>query len=105
MPWGDVFISITRRSGSGKGTGLRRTALTTEKMALFVPMPSASAATAASVKVGLFRNICNECFRSLRNVSMRNHYTTTQLSGWSHGLHGLHGQDELIREIRVIRGE
>ena len=44
-----MFINMTRRSGSGNGTGLSRTALTTEKMAVFAPMPSASAATAASV--------------------------------------------------------
>jgi hypothetical protein len=39
----------TTRSGSGNGTGFRSTALTTEKMAVFAPMPRASAAIAAAV--------------------------------------------------------
>ena len=51
-PCGDVFINATMRSGSGAAIGLSRTALTTEKIAVFAPMPSVSAATAASVNAG-----------------------------------------------------
>src|SRR5687767_15118043 len=63
-------MNITTRSGSGTATGFRRTALTTEKMAVLAPMPSVSAATAASVKAGLCANIRTECLRSLRKASM-----------------------------------
>ena len=45
-------MNMTRRSGSGNGTGFSNTALTTEKIAVFAPMPSARAATAAIVKLG-----------------------------------------------------
>ena len=58
------------RSGSGNGAGFSRTESTTEKIAVLVPMPSASAATAAAVKPGLCRNVRKECFRSCRRVSM-----------------------------------
>jgi hypothetical protein len=68
-PCGDVFMKTTRRSGSGKDTGLNSTALTTENTAVLTPMPSVSAATAARVNAGLCRNIRSECFRSLKNAS------------------------------------
>jgi len=45
--------------GVGNGTGFSNTALTTVKIAVFVPMPSVSAATAAIVKPGLRLN--NRC--------------------------------------------
>ena len=64
-------MNMTRRSGSGNGTGFSSTALTTEKIAVFAPMPSARAATAAIVKLGLCRNVRSEYFRSRKNVSMR----------------------------------
>ena len=47
-------FKVTRRSGSGNGSGRRRTALTTEKIAVFAPTPSASVMTAAAVKPGRF---------------------------------------------------
>src|SRR5262249_39400713 len=50
-----VLVSITRRSGSGNGAGFRITALKTEKIAVFAPMPSASVKTATAVKLGDFR--------------------------------------------------
>ena len=43
---------------------------TTEKIAVFVPIPSARAATAAIVKPGVCRNMRMECFRSLKKASM-----------------------------------
>ena len=61
-------LNITRRSGSGNGTGFSSTALTTEKMAVLAPMPSASAATAAAVKPRLCPNIRSECRRSLKKL-------------------------------------
>ena len=45
--------TIVSRPGSGKGSGRRRTALTTLKMAVLAPMPSASASTATAAKPGL----------------------------------------------------
>ena len=68
-PRGDVLMKTTTRSGSGNDSGLSKTALTTEKMAVLTPMPSVSAATAASVNAGLCRNIRRECLRSLKNAS------------------------------------
>jgi hypothetical protein len=43
----------TSRSGSAYGNGLRSTPLTTLKMALFAPIPSASVSTATMVNPGL----------------------------------------------------
>src|SRR6266513_5015913 len=46
----------TSRSGSRYGSGRSNTALTTLKMAVFAPMPSASVSTATAVKPGFFRS-------------------------------------------------
>ena len=56
--------------GVGNGTGFSNTALTTVKIAVFVPMPSVSAATAAIVKPGLRLNNRSECATSLKKVSI-----------------------------------
>ena len=61
---------MTMRSGSVKASGLRRTVFTTEKIAVFVPMPSARAAIAAMVNAGAWRNIRKEWRRSFRKVSI-----------------------------------
>ena len=42
----------TTRSGSGAATGFSRTVFTIEKMAVFAPMPSVSAAMAVAVNAG-----------------------------------------------------
>ena len=47
-----VPTTITRRSGSWKGSGRSRIASTSAKMALLAPMPSASVLTAMNVKAG-----------------------------------------------------
>src|SRR2546429_6541377 len=44
------------RSGSGPGMGFNSVELTTLKMAVFAPMPSASVSTATAVKPGFFSN-------------------------------------------------
>ena len=49
--------SVTRRSGSGNCRGRNRTVLTTLKMAVFAPMPSASDNAATVVKLGLFASM------------------------------------------------
>src|SRR5216684_2304093 len=63
-------MNITRLSGSGNGTGLSSTAFTTVKIAVFVPIPSVSAARAAKVKAGLRRNIRSEWVKSLKKPSI-----------------------------------
>jgi len=68
-PRGDVFMKTTTRSASGMATGFSSTALTTEKIAVFAPMPSVSAATAATVNAGLCTNIRRECLRSFNSAS------------------------------------
>src|SRR4051812_9769301 len=58
------------RSGSAYGSGFRSTALTTEKTAVFAPMPSASVATAAAANSGRRLNSRHEYLRSLAKDSM-----------------------------------
>lgn len=57
-PLGRVEPRTTILSGSGAATGFRRTRLTTEKIAVLVPMPSVSAARAVRVNPGLRRKVC-----------------------------------------------
>src|SRR3989454_12001952 len=52
----DFSETNTSRPGSLNGSGRRRTALTTLKIAVFAPMPSASVSTATAVKPGFFSN-------------------------------------------------
>jgi hypothetical protein len=61
---------MTIRSGSRYANGFSRTVLTTEKIAVFVAMPSARAATAVIAKPGDWMNIRVECCRSFRRVSI-----------------------------------
>jgi hypothetical protein len=48
---------FTSASESGYGSGLMSTALTTLKIAVVAPMPSASVTTAAAAMLGCLRNI------------------------------------------------
>lgn len=64
------FSKITILSGSVKANGFNRTVFTTEKIAVLVPMPSASAAITTMVNPGAWRNMRQECFRSFRKLSM-----------------------------------
>jgi hypothetical protein len=52
MP-GERSHRTTSRSGSGYGSGFRRSAFTTLKIAVLAPMPMASEATITSVNAGL----------------------------------------------------
>ncbi len=54
---GCLSHTITSRSASSKAAGCSSTALTTLKMAVFAPMPSASVTTATTETPGLFRSI------------------------------------------------
>src|SRR4051812_15032016 len=63
-PFGDGLTKTTTRSGSATPTGFSSTAFTTEKIAVLAPMPSVSAATAASVNAGLCANMRSDCLRS-----------------------------------------
>jgi hypothetical protein len=62
-------MKTTTRSGSGTATGLSKTALTTEKMAVVAPIPKVSAAIAARLNAGLWANMRRECLRSLKKAS------------------------------------
>ena len=53
----DHSVRKTRRSASGYGSGRSRIALMTLKIAVLAPIPSASVATATSVKPGEFRSV------------------------------------------------
>ena len=57
-------------SGSSNGIGLRTTAFTTEKIAVFAPMPIVSAAITVSVKPGLSLKSLSACLRSCRRICM-----------------------------------
>src|SRR5215467_13175705 len=53
---GGTCQTCMMREGSSKGSGRRRTALTTEKIAVLAPMPRASTTMAAAEKPGLRRS-------------------------------------------------
>src|SRR6266850_5797556 len=69
-PCRDVFIKNTTRSASGAATGRSRTAFTTEKIAVLAPMPSVSAAIAASVNARALISVRSAYFRSFSSPSM-----------------------------------
>ena len=48
---------VTRRPGSGNGSGLIKSAFTTVKTAVLTPMPTASVTSAIAVKPGVLRSI------------------------------------------------
>jgi hypothetical protein len=48
---------VNRRPESGSGSGWSRTALTTLKIAVLAPMPSASVSIATSVNAGAFSSM------------------------------------------------
>src|SRR4030081_1257500 len=56
--------TTTSRSGSLNGNGRSSTALTTLKIAVFAPMPSASVMTATAVNPGFFKSWRKANFRS-----------------------------------------
>src|SRR6266568_4181232 len=69
-----VFASIvsasTSREMSFTGNGCRRIALTTVKIVVFAPIPSASDNIATALNPGLFSNTRAPCFTSCQNVSI-----------------------------------
>src|SRR2546426_485673 len=71
-PLGPLSKTITNRSVSLNGNGRRRMALTTLKIAVFAPMPSASVSTATAVKPGLFSSWRKANLRSF--ITQRLHW-------------------------------
>src|SRR6266571_394189 len=69
-----VFASIvsasTSREMSFTGNGCRRIALTTVKIVVFAPIPSASDNIATALNPGLFSSTLAPCFTSCQNVSI-----------------------------------
>ena len=65
-----VSLTAISRSGSAYGRGLRRTALTTLKIAVFAPTPSARAATATSVNPGRATSVRKPYLMSCSNPSI-----------------------------------
>ena len=63
--------TMTSRSGSAYGSGRRRTAFTTLKMALFAPMPSARESDVRSANTGARANCRNARRRSAESESTR----------------------------------
>src|SRR6266542_4676495 len=61
----------TSRSGSGKGNGWSKTALTRLKIAVFAPMPRAKAIKATNVKPGRFARLLIPCRMSRNRVSIK----------------------------------
>src|SRR5690348_9640425 len=57
---GGTCQTCMMREGSSKGSGRRRTALTTEKIAVLAPMPRASTTMAAAEKPGFRRSMRKE---------------------------------------------
>ena len=56
MPWRSVEVTTTSRSGALTGIGLRISAFTTPKMAVFAPRPNANVRTAIPVENGCLAN-------------------------------------------------
>ena len=56
-PCGKVVMNAYSRSASGYGTGFNNTASTTEKIAVFAPIPNARVRTATVVKPGDCRKL------------------------------------------------
>ena len=52
-----VLCRVTRRSGSGNGSGLIRSAFTTVKIAVLTPIATASVISAIAVKPGVLRSM------------------------------------------------
>src|SRR6476659_8299523 len=61
--------TLTSRSASGKGNGRSSTPSTTEKIAVFAPIPSASVKTATRVNAGDLRSWRKASFRSFMSFS------------------------------------
>src|SRR2546430_15042135 len=61
---GGTCQTCMMREGSSKGSGRRRTALTTEKIAVLAPIPRASTTMAAAEKPGLRRSKRREKWKS-----------------------------------------
>src|SRR5262245_19396588 len=100
-PCADVFMNSTSRFGSGYGTGFSSTAFTTEKIAVFTPIPSARAATAATVNAQLCRNIRRQWCTSFIRAS-----TTGLLAQWHRAFVGLdageHSPDRLFSRCYTL---
>src|SRR5258708_2223041 len=69
VPCGPVFISCTSDCGSGYLRGLSRIVLTTEKMAVFAPMPTARITMAVTVKPGVLASDRSPNLRSRHKSS------------------------------------
>jgi hypothetical protein len=61
---------IASRSASPYGSGLRRTALTTLKIAVLAPMPSARVMIAVSANAGFLRSVLAPSARSPERVGI-----------------------------------
>src|SRR3954470_4728097 len=70
----------TSRSAFLYGSGCSRTALTTEKMAAFAPIPSARAATATRLKRGFLNTARKAYFRSAASPCIVPLYVTTSIA-------------------------
>src|SRR5689334_1447437 len=65
---GLMLSKYTNRFALGNGNDRKRTPLTTEKIAVFVPIPIANASTATRVKPGLFTNTRTPYLISCKSV-------------------------------------
>ena len=65
---------MTILSGSLKGSGRRSVALTTLKMAVLAPMPSARVAIMSSVKLGRLARARSPCLMSCQSVPIQCSY-------------------------------
>src|SRR5438552_12112839 len=80
---------MTIRSGSRYASAFSNTALTTLKMAVFAPIPSASVSTATAVKPGFLSNWRKANFKSfiaLHELHRYMSYIVTRLHWLVHGI-------------------
>src|SRR5215510_13226252 len=66
------------RSGCAYGSGLSNTVLTTEKIAVFAPIPSANVSTATNVRPGFLANIRTPNRKSCQNLFIIHPYRNSE---------------------------
>src|SRR5436190_9842579 len=111
-PSTDLFHRNTIRPGSANGSGLSSAALTTLKMAVLAPMPSASVRTATAENPGDFLSpriaYAASCFESLQIALAMERLTDGRPGGWpEQSLLSLIDRDprSLVQERRHLLSE
>jgi|SRR5436853_4367104 len=105
-PSGAVVMNTTRRDGSGYGSGVSNTVLTSEKIAVLAPMPTASVRTATRVNPGFVRHVRSAYSKILayriqeRGGALPSCLRTSRVRQYGIGT-GV-GNDRLKRAVKIV---